>query len=52
MKLIFEKYQVFKHTTDMMKAYYTKAIKHLDAIESNNKEPLIYFANKLMYRDS
>ncbi len=51
-KLIFEKYQVSKHTTDMMKAYYTKAIKHLDAIESNNKEPLIYFANKLMYRDS
>ena len=51
-KLIFEKYQVSKHTTDMMKAYYTKAIKHLDAIESLNKEPLIYFANKLMYRIS
>ena len=51
-KLIFEKYQVSKHTTDMMKAYYTKAIKHLDAIESINKEPLIYFANKLMYRIS
>ena len=51
-KLIFEKYQVSKHTTDMMKAYYTKTIKHLDAIESNNKEPLIYFANKLMYRIS
>jgi len=40
-----------KHTLDLMKAYYIKAMKHLDAIDSDKKSPLIDFADKLMHRD-
>jgi geranylgeranyl pyrophosphate synthase len=41
-----------KHTKDMMRAYYTKAMRHLDAIDSENKAPLISFFEKLMDRIS
>jgi geranylgeranyl diphosphate synthase type II len=51
-KTIFTDLDIPKHTKDMMKAYYTKAIKHLDAIDSDNKAPLIAFSEKLMDRIS
>ena len=51
-KGIFKSLDIEKHTLDMMKAYYTKAIKHLDAIDSNNKAPLIAFSESLMDRTS
>jgi len=51
-KGIFKSFDIEKHTLDMMKAYYTKAIKHLDAIDSNNKAPLIAFSESLMDRTS
>ncbi len=51
-KGIFKSLDIEKHTLDMMKAYYTKAIKHLDAIDSNNKAPLIAFSESLMDRIS
>jgi len=51
-KGIFKSFDIEKHTLDMMKAYYTKAIKHLDAIDSDNKAPLIGFSEKLMSRIS
>ena len=49
-KNIFMELSVKKHTIDMMKAYYTKAMKHLNAIDCKNKAPLISFSNKLMDR--
>ena len=51
-KDIFKNLSIQKHTLDMMKAHYTKAMKHLEAIDSTNKEPLILFSNKLMERIS
>ena len=51
-KAIFDSLNLQKHTIDMMKAYYTKAMKHLDSINSVNKEPLVLFSNKLMERIS
>jgi len=51
-KTIFTDLDIPKHTKDMMKAYYTKAMKHLDAIDSDNKVALIDFAAKLMDRIS
>jgi geranylgeranyl diphosphate synthase type II len=51
-KDIFKNLNIQKHTIDMMKAYYTKAMKHLDAISSDNKAPLIAFSEKLMDRVS
>ena len=51
-KSIFKNLNIQKHTIDMMKAYYTKAMKHLDAISSDNKAPLIAFSEKLMDRVS
>jgi geranylgeranyl diphosphate synthase type II len=51
-KDIFKNLNIQKHTIDMMKAYYTKAMKHLDAIDSDNKAPLIAFSEKLMDRIS
>ena len=36
----------------MMRAYYTKAMKHLDAIDSDHKAPLVTFSKKLMDRIS
>jgi len=51
-KHIFINLNIKKHTINMMKAYYTKAIKHLDAVDSENKEPLVLFSNSLMDRVS
>ena len=51
-KTIFTDLDIPKHTKDMMKAYYTKAMRHLDAIDSENKAPLITFSEKLMDRIS
>ena len=51
-KTIFTDLDIPKHTKDMMKAYYTKAMKHLDAIDSDNKVPLITFSEKLIDRSS
>ncbi len=51
-KDIFKNLNIQKHTADMMKAYYAKAIKHLDAIDSDKKEPLLLFSHKLMERVS
>ena len=50
-KNIFVDLNIKKHTLDLMKAYYIKAMKHLDAIDSDKKSPLIDFAYKLMQRD-
>ena len=49
---IFRGLNIQKHTIEMMKAYYSKAMKHLDAVYSDNKEPLILFSEKLMERIS
>ena len=49
-KEVFNRLAVKKHTIDMMKAYYVKAMKHLEAIDSIKKEPLISFTDKLMNR--
>lgn len=51
-KSIFQSLDVEGHTVDMMKVYYAKALKHLDAIDSDNKTPLIEFSDKLMDRIS
>ena len=51
-KHIFKKLEVQKHTINMMKSYYIKAMKHLDVIESDTKEPLILLCDKLMNRVS
>ncbi|MEC8853709.1 MAG: polyprenyl synthetase family protein, partial [Bacteroidota bacterium] len=51
-KTIFADLDIPKHTADMMKAYYTKAMRHLDAIDSNKKESLLIFSKKLMDRIS
>ena len=50
-KNIFLDLNIKKHTLDLMKSYYIKAMKHLDAIDSDKKSPLIDFADKLMQRD-
>lgn len=50
-KNIFVDLNIKKHTLDLMKEYYIKAMKHLDAIDSDKKSPLIDFADKLMQRD-
>lgn len=51
-KTIFSELNILKHTKDMMKAYYTKAMRHLDAINSDKKEPLLIFSKKLIDRIS
>ena len=51
-KTIFTDLDIPKHTVDMMKAYYTKAMRHLDAIDSDKKEPLLIFSKKLIDRIS
>lgn len=51
-KSIFTKLHIQSHTIDLMKVHYTKAIENLDAIRSENKAPLIGFADKLMERIS
>ena len=51
-KTIFTDLDISKHTVDMMRAYYTKAMRHLDAIDSDKKDPLLIFSKKLMDRIS
>ena len=47
---IFKSLNIQKHTNDMMNAYYIKAMKHLNEIDSEQKDPLVLFCNKLMDR--
>ena len=49
-KSIFSDLNIQKHTVDLIKAYYTKSIKHLDSINSDKKEPLFKFAEKIKER--
>ena len=49
-KSIFTDLNIQKHTVDLIKAYYTKAMKHLDVINSDKKEPLFNFAEKIKER--
>lgn len=49
-KSIFSDLNIQKHTLDLIKAYYIKAMKHLDAINSDKKEPLFNFAEKIKER--
>jgi geranylgeranyl diphosphate synthase type II len=49
-KSIFSDINIQKHTVDLIKAYYTKAMKHLDTINSDKKEPLFNFAEKIKER--
>ncbi len=49
---VFRGLNIQDHTIEMMKAYYAKAMKYLDAVYSDNKEPLILFSEKLMERIS
>lgn len=49
---IFEDLNISKHTIDMMKAYYIKAMKHLNLIDSDNKAPLVTLSERLMDRIS
>ena len=51
-KSIFSQLNIDKHTVALMKSYYIKGMKHLEAVKSNNKDILIYFANKFMDRMS
>jgi geranylgeranyl diphosphate synthase type II len=51
-KGIFKSLNIQKHTINIMNTHYIKAMKHLDAIQSENKEPLIIFSTKLMERIS
>ena len=51
-KNIYTDLAIEQHTIDMMKAYYTIATKHLDAIDSDKKQPLLDFSKKLMARIS
>ena len=49
-KSIFLDLNIQKHTVDLIKSYYTKAMKHLDSINSDKKEPLFKFAEKIKER--
>lgn len=51
-KDIFKKLDIKKHAIAIMQSHHIKAMKHLDSIDSENKEPLILFSNKLMERIS
>jgi len=51
-KSLFEQMEIPMHTKNLMLAYQTKAMKHLESISSENKAPLIAFSNKLMDRIS
>ena len=51
-KKIYTDLAIQQHTIDMMKAYYTIAMKHLDVIDSDKKQPLLDFSKKLMARIS
>ena len=49
-KSIFSDLNIQKHTVDLIKAYYTKSMKHLDSINSNKKEPLFKFTERIKER--
>lgn len=51
-KEIFRSLNTADHTIEMMKAYYTKAMKYLDAVNADNKKLLILLSEKLMERIS
>ncbi|MAU36103.1 MAG: isoprenyl synthetase [Flavobacteriales bacterium] len=51
-KEIFRSLNTPDHTIEMMKAYYTKAMKYLDAVNADNKKLLILLSEKLMERIS
>ena len=49
---IYTELNIRNYTIDLMKSYYTKAMKHLHTIDSSKKDSLILFADKLMERVS
>ena len=49
---IYQDLNITKHTIDMMKAYYIKAMKHLNAIDAENKDLLVNLSESLMDRIS
>ena len=51
-KNIYTDLAIQQHTIDMMKAYHAISMKHLDAIDSNKKQPLLDFSKKIMARIS
>ena len=51
-KSIFSALDIHNITSDLMKEYHTKAMQHLDAINSKNKEPLLEFSAMLLDRVS
>jgi geranylgeranyl diphosphate synthase type II len=51
-KSIFITLDIHQLTSDLMKEYHSKAMHHLDAIESDNKEPLLAFSALLLDRVS
>ena len=51
-KSIFSTLDIHNITSDLMKEYHTKAMQHLDAINSKNKEPLLEFSAMLLDRVS
>ena len=51
-KSIFITLDIHQLTSDLMKEYHSKAMNHLDAIESDNKEPLLAFSALLLDRVS
>jgi len=51
-KEVFQKLNVEKYTLDMMQYYYKKAMSNLDLVNSDKKDLLIDFANKLIDRVS
>ena len=51
-KSIFLALDIHNITSELMKKYHTKAMQHLDAINSENKEPLLEFSAMLLDRVS
>ena len=51
-KSIFTNLDIHHLTTELMKEYHKKAMLHLDAIESDNKAPLLDFSALLLHRVS
>ena len=49
-KNIYSNLEILSHTTTLMKSYHTKALSHLDEINSNNKDPLYSFSELLLDR--
>ncbi len=51
-KSIFKDLNIYQLTSDLMKEYHVKAMSHLDAIQSENKAPLLDFSALLLDRVS